>query len=303
MSQWLYGRGGSLCTLDRSEWPGTSSWLKLGRSTFSRGGRRRFVEHPAEELLSKEVGCGCPHGALPTQPTANVAVQVGPVQGQGYHGHHQPLEVPAEQGHKEKEGPEGRCPNKPHPEEACLRAVCRLLTRLATLKDPVALPGIVDVVPPAEADQEAACDVLDGPEVHAEQQQDGHKARHKTVREEAAQQVRQQRRRPEGQVEERRHPMPDGLPHDAGFDVAEVYGGRVFRAFHQGLRIDATPATTGGRSLEFDQFDQTGQLSLSIHRSVHTIFARRDRQRVADCLRPVDAQRSDLDILLGRGPH
>ena len=64
------------------------------------------------------------------------------------------------------------------------------------------------MVPPAQADEQAPRDVLDGPKVEREQQHHGDEVDDKVVAEQLAQDVRDDRRGPEEQVEKHRLGVP-----------------------------------------------------------------------------------------------
>ena len=53
--------------------------------------------------------------------------------------------------------------------------------RRGGLEHPDGVSLVIDIIPPAQPSHDATSDVLDGPEVHGEQEDDGHKATYEVV--------------------------------------------------------------------------------------------------------------------------
>lgn len=82
----------------------------------------------------------------------------------------QPQELQPENGNNGHEHPHDGLHVHGHPEEARVRRVDDLCPRLAALKDPPRLAGGVHLVPPPQADEAAAGDVLCVVEVCGEEE-------------------------------------------------------------------------------------------------------------------------------------
>lgn len=158
-------------------------WTHIGwrRSATGLG---HDVHGVLEELRLHKV-CG---GAVQIPASAivalDVSIQVGGIQRDGDHYQQQPLELEAEEGHQEEEAPEHWAEDEAQPEDALLvlvdsalkgfrrlRFIIKLIrwseamTHVFRLEHPVGLAVVVDVVPPAQAHQQPAGDVLHRPEV------------------------------------------------------------------------------------------------------------------------------------------